>query len=155
MDDLKPIIYTIFLVIYILYRIFKKKSQNPTSAPMEPPVEKKPESLFDTIRKGIEKQQEQAKSQKESKQQHPTTQKKIAKASTKKEPSAPAIAKPVLDIVEKEEGVSTTSRRIEKAHLIEDKRKRAFEFKPREAFMMKTLLERHPSVQIIVEPDLA
>jgi len=152
MDDLKPIIYTIIIVIYILSRIFKrakKKSQKEAPVLVEPHTEKKPESLFETIREEIRKQQELEKSRQESKQQTPIPKKQVAKVAAKKTVLAPAQLEhePILDSIEKEEGVSTiSSDKMKESLWKEEEKERVFEFDPREAFKMKTLLERHPLV---------
>ncbi len=150
MDDLENIIYVILIVIYIASRLFRKaKPRQPTPEMVQPPVEKKPESLFDTIREEIKRQQELAKAQQEAKEKPPVQQKKPSKPARKKtvQPE-PALVEGelTLDTVEGE-GVSSLDKKIKTALLIEEKEESpALEFDPREAFRIKTLLERHPFI---------
>lgn len=150
MGDLENIIYVILVVIYFASRLFRKaKPQEHKPEMVQPPVEKKPESLFDTIREEIKRQQEIAKAQQEAKEKPPVPPKKVVKPAPRKRVQPQPVfieGEPELDTIEVE-GVSALDKKMKQAFLREEKEESpAVEFDPREAFKMKTLLERHPLV---------
>ena len=150
MGDLETVIYVILIVIFLISRLIrgaKKNQQRQQRSPetVPPPVEKQPESLFDTIRREIQGQQELEKSKQEAKQQIPAPQKKVVKKAPKKTVRVPMTVGDDMQFLDQigEEGVSSFSEKMKKTFLpTEQEQRKSFEFDPREAFMMKTLLER-------------
>lgn len=149
MGDLENIIYIILIVIYIASRLFRKaKPQQSQPEMVQPPVEKKPESLFDTIREEIKKQQELAKARQQEKEKIPVPQKKAPKPERKKTIKLQPVLvedEPTLDTIGGE-GTSALGNKMKTALLIGKEESPTLEFDPREAFRLKTLLERHPLV---------
>lgn len=152
MNDPETIIYVLLLLIFLLSRLFRgakklQQPQQPAPPTVQPPAEEKPD-LFETIRREIMRQQElqkqRRKAEEESKQHVPAPQKKIAKVSPQKavHPPMPDEGTYVLDRIEGE-GIGSLAEKIIKTPLPEEQEERpAAAFDPREAFMMKTLLER-------------
>jgi hypothetical protein len=165
MDDPKALIYIIFLVIFILARLFRQKNkeqqQQPPHVPPPqqhqqpppyrqptPPEPQKEKTLLETIMEEVERQKEL------SKPKQPEIKQKTYKPAKKPQPRIVRQYSPVLqgelessepiDHIEREEGISSISERLKRSvNLIEEPEpERKFEFDPREAFMMKTLLER-------------
>ena len=150
MDDLKPLVYTIFIVIYLLYRVFrgaKKMQQQPgQSPPVQPPVEKEPESLFETIRREIKKQQQLTETKQEAKPTAAAPEKKPLKVSPKKTTRASVLNEggnvPMIDEIQKEGARASSEKTRKERVLIQQEEEQSSDFDPREAFMMKTLLDR-------------
>ncbi|HXH19150.1 MAG TPA: hypothetical protein VNJ07_08700 [Chitinophagales bacterium] len=147
-DDLKPIVYVILLVIFLIARIIRgakkfQKGQAEKKAEIPPvfaeagetpplaPVEKKrlPKKTGTEIRQKV---------------YTPPKPKKTTRASELLMPGsieAIELEKPI-DRHEKEEGVSAIAEKMKFVIPAEEEEQPAFEFNPREAFMFKTLLDR-------------
>ncbi|MDZ4847107.1 MAG: hypothetical protein SH857_16360 [Chitinophagales bacterium] len=154
MDDFGDIVYVILGVVFLLFRLFKKKAQeNQAPAPSEynhapAPSSKKEKSLLDTIREEIERQK-QLTTPKPKARQPEIRQKTFSSKKTKKE-NTKKFLEPVVHEgsnmsvnIYKGEGGASVSEQLKRSIVIEDQpEEKRFEFDPREAFMMKTLLER-------------
>lgn len=152
MDNIEDILYVIFLVVFLLFRLFKKSAGEKQSAPHSPQAPSAPpvapeKNLMDVIREEMERQKElnKKKSPIKQKSQQFKKQKKQDKPASPAEFLPPQWSSVVegesIDYVGKEEGESSFTGKMK--HVItEEQEEKRFEFDPREAFMMKTLLER-------------
>ncbi len=152
MDDLKPIIYIIFVVIFLISRVIKgaKKFQEGQSQPPRqtpPPVTMPPTPVFTEIKKPAP-----PKPKTEIKQKVVVSERKAKTERAKREvmPGSIEQTEPLtipIEHFEKETGLSgIPDRWKQKSSEAKVEQPTTFEFDPREAFMMKTLLDRHPSV---------
>ena len=152
MDDFSDIVYVILGVFFLLFRLFKKKPQEyqpPAPSEYNPQPAPKEKSLFDTIREEIERQKKLNEPKAETRQpevkQKTFSSKKTKKFSTPKKFLEPAVHEGSNMSVNIYKGEGGTSMPVEmkRAFLLEEQtEEKRFEFDPREAFMMKTLLER-------------
>ena len=156
MDDFSDIVYVILGVVFLLFRLFRKKPQeNQPPAPSEykphqfqPAGNKKEKSLLETIREEIERQKQLTAPTPEARQpeirQKTFSSKKTKKTNPKKflEPIVHEGSNMSANIY-KGEGGASIPEQIKRTFVIEEQpEEKRFEFDPREAFMMKTLLER-------------
>lgn len=167
MDEGGNILPFIIGVLILLYRLFggrkeREEQQLPpppthTEHPVPPPQSqphKGQKSLLETIMEEVEKQKklneakpkEVARPKTEIKQKSYKPEKRKPKKTEDFLPSyyGREELRTDIDKVEREEGVSSISDRLKRATAAgtEEQQERKFEFDPREAFMMKTLLER-------------
>ena len=152
MEDLKPLFWIIFFAIYLISRFFRKpkkqQGMEPGQPPGQPTVVEQPESLFDTLREEIRRQKEMERAKQKQKQQQPAPQRKVVKAAPKKtvQKTKPADWMTELNSLENE-GVSVFKEKMKTVAINEEVEEiPAFEFDPREAFKIKTLLDKHPMV---------
>ena len=154
MDDLKPIVYIFFIVIYVISRIMKgakklkqEQSQQKPVGQIPPPVKMPPTPVFKEMKKPVQKPKIEIK------QKVFAPERKAKKADTEKRrvmPGSIETTEPVTTPIERigmETGFSSLPAQIKQTLSREEqKQSAAFEFDPRQAFMLKTLLERHPLV---------
>lgn len=149
MDDLGNIVYIVLLAIFLISRLFRgaKKTQENQPAPSQPqpvsptPNQKKEKSLLETIMEEMERQKELNKPKPEVKQKSYSPKKTPLPVKKSVEPLI-SESSGSLEHIGKEEGLSALLQKMKQTSSPDEGETRTFEFNPREAFMMKTLLER-------------
>jgi len=151
MDDLDPLVYIVLAVIYFLARAFRgaKKlqkqppPQKPAETPSQPPVVVPPQPVFTEMKKTVSKPEIKIR------QKVFVPEKKARKSEGwKREPMPGSIEvmephTAPIEHIEKETGYSSLQDKMKQMFAEEAKESAPlFEFDPRQAFMMKTLLER-------------